>query len=86
MARVPTKTISLHVDHVHMPSDLLSPKWETAQDTARYERKLPHPDTGDLVLVKYEVHADMADFLIERDQAVEVPSDKPARKAADEVV
>ena len=62
------KTISLLVDHVFMPIDLGAPKWETSEGTQRYPAK-----DEDGKRVKYDVHPDLADFLIGRDQAVEVP-------------
>lgn len=67
-----TKTISLLVDHVYMPTNLLSGDWEIASDTARYEAKAE----GSKTRFKYAVHPGLADFLIERDQAVEVPADE----------
>lgn len=69
---VPVKTISLTVDHVHMPSDLTTPEWETAVDTAKFEAK---PARLEGKRAKYTVHAELADFLIGRDQAMEVPAD-----------
>lgn len=66
---VPVKTISLMGDHVHMPTDLLTPGWETAQETARYDRR------SDGIVAKYTVHEELADFLISRDQALEVMPD-----------
>lgn len=66
---VPVKTISLMGDHVHMPTDLLTPGWETAQETARYDRR------SDGKVAKYTVHEELADFLIGRDQAMEVVPD-----------
>ena len=70
-----TRTISLTVDHVHMPIDLLAPDWESTADTARYPAKIEQD--GKLVRAKYEVHAALADFLIGRDQAIEVPTGSP---------
>ena len=70
-----TRTISLTVDHVHMPVDLLSSDWESTTDTARYPAKIEQD--GKLVRAKYEVHAALADFLIGRDQAIEVPTGAP---------
>lgn len=67
--RVPTKTISLTVDHVFMPVDLLRSDWETSEENAKFNGKV------DGKRAKYEVHADMADLLISRDQAIEVPAD-----------
>jgi hypothetical protein len=66
---VQTKTVSLTVDHVFMPEDLLRPDWETSQENAKYTGKV------DGKRVKYRVHADLADRLISRDQAMEVPPD-----------
>jgi hypothetical protein len=68
-AKVPTKTVSLMIDHVYMPEDLLRPDWSTAEETAKYKAKV------DGKRAKYEVHAELADFLIGRDQAMEVPPD-----------
>lgn len=68
-----TRTISLTVDHVHMPSDPRAPDWESAPDTARYPAKVEQD--GKLVRARYEVHAALADFLIGRDQAIEVPAE-----------
>ena len=70
------KTISLTADHVYMPVDPMSPGWETAQETARYDRKVMDEDAGKLRVAKYAVHPDLADFLIGRDQAMEVPADR----------
>lgn len=69
-----TRTISLTGDHVHMPADLATAAWAECSETARYDRKV------DGRVAKYTVHADLADFLIGRDQAVEVmpdPVDEP---------
>lgn len=71
MAKGKSKFISLTVDHVHMPDDLLHPRWQNATNTQRY------PGRVDGRRVKYEVDADMADFLIGRDQAIEVAPDPP---------
>lgn len=71
---VPVKTISLTGDHVHMPADLLTPGWENCADTKRYRAK-GEDAKNNWVRFKYEVHADLADFLIERDQAMEVMPD-----------
>jgi hypothetical protein len=65
-----TRTICLTVDHVHLPADPLAPDWQTATDTARYSAKV------DGKRVRYEVHAALADFLIDRDQAIEVPAER----------
>lgn len=73
---VPTKTISLTGDHVFMPTDLLTSGWEKASDTQRYPGKIESDDPeGKPARAKYEVHAELADFLIGRDQAIEVPAD-----------
>lgn len=64
-----TRTISLTVDHVHLPADPRAPGWESATDTARY------PARVDGKRARYEVHAALADFLVGRDQAIEVPAD-----------
>lgn len=66
---VPVKTISLTGDHVHMPVDLLTPGWETSADTTKYNRRV------DGKVAKYTVHEELADFLIGRDQALEVMPD-----------
>jgi len=66
--KVQTSTISLTVDHVHMPVDLLDPGWASATETTRY------PGKEDGRRLKYEVHAELAEFLIRRDQAIEVPA------------
>ena len=66
--KVQTRTISLTIDHVHMPVDLLDPDWASTTETRRY------PGKADGRRLKYEVHAGMADFLIARDQAIEVPT------------
>ena len=66
--KVQTTTISLTVDHVHMPTDLLDPAWASTTETARYAGK------EDGRRLKYEVHAELAEFLIGRDQAIEVPA------------
>jgi hypothetical protein len=66
-----TKTISLLVDHVYMPTDLLSGDWEIASDTARYEAKA----AGSKARFKYVVHPGLADYLVGRDQALEVPTE-----------
>ncbi len=66
--KVQTRTISLTIDHVHMPVDLLDPDWASTTETMRY----PGKEGGRRR--KYEVHAAMADFLIGRDQAIEVPA------------
>lgn len=67
MARkVATKTISLLVDHVFMPRDLMD---DRSDDTARYPGKV------DGKRAKYEVNAEIADLLISRDQAIEVAPD-----------
>ena len=66
--KVQTTTISLTVDHVHMPTDLLDPDWASATETKRY------PGKEDGRRLKYEVHAGLAEFLIGRDQAIEVPA------------
>ena len=66
--KVQTTTISLTVDHVHMPTDLLDPDWASAAETTRY------PGKEDGRRLKYEVHAGLAEFLIGRDQAIEVPA------------
>jgi hypothetical protein len=68
-ASVQTKTVSLMVDHVFLPEDLLRPDWSTAEETAKYTGKV------DGKRAKYRVHAELADFLIGRDQAMEVPPD-----------
>jgi hypothetical protein len=76
---VPTKTISLTGDHVHMPADLLTPDWKNCADTQRYEGKVYDEEKGKEVRAKYEVHVELADFLVDRDQALEVgaPIDQP---------
>lgn len=74
--KVPVKTISLTGDHVHMPADLLTPDWENCADTARYDRKIEAD--GKTKVAKYTVHAELADFLIGRDQAIETVPDQPA--------
>jgi hypothetical protein len=66
--KVQTTTISLTVDHVHMPIDLLDSDWVSATETKRY------PGKEDGRRLKYEVHAGLAEFLIGRDQAIEVPA------------
>jgi hypothetical protein len=79
---VPTKTISLTGDHVHMPVDLLTPDWENCANTQRYEGKVPDEATGKMVRAKYEVHGELADFLVDRDQAMVVeapPKVEPAK-------
>ena len=83
MARkVQTSTISLTVDHVHMPADLLDSGWASATETKRY------PGKEDGRRLKYEVHAGLAAFLIGRDQAIEVPAlsraEGPALSKADQ--
>jgi hypothetical protein len=62
-----TKTISLTGDHVFMPVALLDGGWETAEKTKQYDAKV------DGKRQKYVVNAGLADFLIDRDQAMEVP-------------
>jgi hypothetical protein len=59
-----TKTVTLVVDHVHLPLDLTTSDWRTAQETKRYDAKV------DDKRAKYEVHPELADFLVSRDQAI----------------
>ena len=59
-----TKTICLVVDHVHMPADLTTPDWRNCSETKRYVAKV------DGSRAKYEVHPELADFLVKRDQAI----------------
>ena len=66
--KVQTTTISLTVDHVHLPVDLLDPAWASTTETARYAGK------EDGRRLKHEVHAGLAEFLIGRDKAIEVPA------------
>ena len=63
------KTVSLLIDHVFMPEDLLRPDWSTSTENRKYVGRV------DGKRVKYRVHAGLADLLIEKDQAVEVPGD-----------
>jgi len=65
-----TKTVSLLVDHVYMPEDLKHPGWATATETQKYLSEVQD------YRMKYEVHTDLADFLIKRKQAIEVPTDE----------
>lgn len=62
-----TKTISLLVDHVFMPEDLKHPGWASSEETKKYPCEVHD------YRVKYEVHPELADFLIKRKQAIEVP-------------
>lgn len=64
---VPTKTISLLVDHVFLPRDPEEADWQASVDTVRAPGKV------DGKREKYRVHAELADLLIEQDRAVEVP-------------
>ena len=66
---VTQKTISLTVDHVFMPVCLVRDDihWFEAE-TKRYSAK-----DADGRRVKYSVHAELADLLISKDQAMEVP-------------
>ena len=64
-----TKTVSLLVDHVFMPEDLSRPDWSTSTENRKYAGRT------DGRRVKYRVHAGLADLLIEKDLAVEVPED-----------
>lgn len=75
---VPTKTISLTGDHVHMPEDLLTAEWAGPHTvTKRYDAR----EKGQSKRTKFLVHGKMADFLIERDQAMEVMPDEVAEDA-----
>jgi hypothetical protein len=67
-----SKTISLTRDHVYMPSDLLTGRWQGCEETQRYPARVLQ--NGQITRAKYEVHEGLADFLIGRDQAIEVPS------------
>jgi len=62
----PGKTISLTIDHVFMPEDLLS------NDPEARTRRYPAKD-GDGKRAKYRVNDALADLLISKDQAMEVP-------------
>lgn len=66
----PTKTISLLVPHVYMPEDLKHPGWASSTETKKYDAEVHD------YRVKYEVHPDLADFLVKRKQAIEVPPDE----------
>jgi hypothetical protein len=65
-----TKTISLLVPHVYMPEDPKHPGWASSTETKKYDAE--DEDSR----AKYEVHTDLADFLIKRRQALEVPPDE----------
>lgn len=65
-----TKTISLLVDHVYLPEDPTHPGWRTSTETMKYLAEVH------AYRVKYEVHRELADFLVKRKQAIEVPPDK----------
>jgi hypothetical protein len=65
---VPAKTISLTGDHVWMPEDLMRQDFATAEETKKYVAK-----DADGKRVKYRVYAGLADLLVSRDQAMEVP-------------
>lgn len=65
-----TKTISLLVPHVFMPEDLKDPDWKTSTETKKYDAEVHD------YRVKYDVHSGLADFLIQRRQAIEVPPDE----------
>lgn len=63
----PSKTISLTtIDHVFMPEDLQS------NDPEARTRRYPAKD-GDGKRAKYRVNEALADLLISKDQAMEVP-------------
>ena len=78
MARRPTKFISLTGDHVFMPADPTTPSWKDSVETKAYPGKVYDEATERHVRPKYEVHAELANFLIGRDQAMEVPADDAA--------
>lgn len=59
-----TKTVTLVVEHVHLPIDLATPDWNGCEQTKRYPAKVNGKRA------KYEVHPDLADFLVSRDQAI----------------
>lgn len=65
-----TKTISLLVPHVFMPEDLKTSDWATSTETKKYDAEVQD------YRVKYEVHPGLADFLVKRKQALEVPPDE----------
>lgn len=65
-----TKFISLLVPHVYMPEDPKRHDWRTSTETKKYDAD------GEDARLKYEVHGELADFLINRRQAIEVPPDE----------
>lgn len=71
MAKQPeivTKKVMLVTDHVFLPIDLNNPDWASTSDTRRYDGKVID-EKGELKRARLDMHPDLADFLVSRDQA-----------------